>query len=372
MTDLVQRARSLRPMIAEHAEEGERLRRLPAASVEALKTAGFFRLCVPAAYGGPEVDPVTLVEVIAEIAAADGAAGWCVMIASTTSSLSMLLPPAEAATIHADPRTVTGGSYAPSGTARSVGDGYEVSGRWQWGSGTDHCDWIVGGAVVDGAGFRLAFVPAAEVELVDTWHTSGLRGTGSGDFAVAGAWVPATRTIEPGVTPPTVDSPLARFPVFNLLAAGVAAATLGIARRAIDELVALAGAKRPAFSARTLAASPHTQLDLARAEATLGAARAYLHDELGMAWALAVAGDPVPIERRARIRLACSHAATEAARAVDLAYDLGGGSSVFTTSPLQRCFRDVHTATQHILVSRRPMETAGKVLLGIDTDTAML
>lgn len=375
MNDPVAVARALAPLLRSRADEGEERRRLPEASVEALRDAGMFRLCVPQCYGGPEVDPMTLVDTIAEVAAADGAAGWCVMIASTTSVLSVLLPSDEARAIHGDPTVVTGGAYAPSGTAERTEEptsGWRVSGRWQWGSGTDHCDWITAGTITDAGGFRLMFLPARDVELIDTWHSSGLRGTGSGDFAVTGAFVPDRLAIEPGVSTPQVDTPLGRFPIFTLLASGVASATLGMARRAIDEIVALAVDKRPAFSSRTLAKSPLTHLDIARAEAAVGAARAFLLDELSQAWAVAERGDEVPMERRARVRLACSHAATEAARAVDLAYELGGGSSVFASSPLQRCFRDVHTATQHILVSRRPMETVGKLLLGLDADTGML
>ena len=372
MSAVLAAAASVDATVRAHAQAGEDARRLAAPVVDALRAAGLFRLCVPHCYGGPEVDPMTLVDAISTVASADGAAGWCVMIASTTSSLSMLLDPSVAQRIHGDPAVVTGGAYAPTGRGIRSGDGWDVTGRWQWGSGTSHCDWITGGMLTDTGEFRLAFFPAGEVGLVDTWYSSGLRGTASGDFEAHGVHVAEELTLQPGITPPVVDSPLARFPIFTLLAAGVAAATLGMARRAIDELVDLAQGKRPAFSSRSLAASTHAQLDLARAEATFGGARAFLLDELAQAWAVAVAGDPVPVERRARIRLACSHAAIESARAVDYAYNLGGGSSVFTDNPLQRCFRDVHTATQHLMVSTRPMETAGKVLLGVPADTVML
>ncbi len=370
--DLVAAAVALGPLIREHADAAEADRRLPAPVVAALRDAGLFRMCVPEAYGGPGADPLSIVDAIAAVATADGAAGWCVMIASTTSAMSMVLDPAVAAEIYADPLVITGGAYAPSGRAERIDGGWRVSGRWQWGSGTDHCDWITAGALTHSGELRLVFVPAAQVQLIDTWFSSGLRGTASGDFEITDVAVADRYTVRPGITPPTVDSPLARFPLFTLLASGVAAACLGMGRRAIDELVALAQGKRPAFSTRTLAKSEITQLEIARAESAWSAARAFLRDELATAWAAAQDGQPVTVEQRARIRMACTHAATESARAVDRCYDLGGGSSVFASNPLQRCFRDVHTATQHIMVSSRPMQTAGKVLLGVPVDTATL
>jgi alkylation response protein AidB-like acyl-CoA dehydrogenase len=306
------------------------------------------------------------------VAEADGAAGWCVMIASTTSSMSCFLEPSWAEVIFADPAIVTGGAFAPSGLGRRVDGGQVVSGRWMWGSGTQACHWIGGGTMVDDGSFHLAFAPRSEVEILDTWYSTGLRGTGSNDFQMTDVFVPDGRSVQPFLARPQVDAPLAQFPNFSLLAAGVAAALLGIARRAIDELVELAQGKVPAFSSKTLAHSTLAQVDVARAEAALGAGRAFLLDELAGAWDVAVAGDRVSVERRARIRLACNHAARSAIQAVDLAYHAGGGSSVFASNPLQRCFRDVHTASQHVQVGARNDETVGRLLFGLDTETATL
>lgn len=370
--DPVAAARSLAPFVRDHADEAEELRRLPRPVAEALRDAGLMRLCVPAAYGGPECDPMTMVRAVVEVARADGAAGWCTMIASTTSSMACFLDPAWARTIYGDPKVVTGGAYAPTGTARRADGGWMVSGTWGWGSGTSHCDWIVGGTKTDDGGFHLMFAPAAEVELLDTWYSSGLRGTGSTDFRMTDVFVPDGRSLQPGVGSPTIDSPISRFPNYNLLAAGIAGAALGIARRAVDEIVALAQGKRPIYSSRTLAQSPLAQVDVARAEAAVSSATAFLLDELSVAWDAAVTSGRIPVEQRIRTRIACTNAAQEAARAVDLAYNLGGGSSVFSGNVLQRCLRDAHTATQHVMVSTRILETAGKFLLGLDTDTSMI
>jgi alkylation response protein AidB-like acyl-CoA dehydrogenase len=357
--------------VRRHADQAEADRRLPPEVVEALVDAGLMRMCVPAAYGGPEADPITIVDAVSAVAEADGSAGWCTMIASTASSMSSLLPAEFAKEIYADPRVVTGGTYAPSGRGERVEGGHVVSGTWQWGSGTGHCQWILGGTITDD-GFLLMYAPAGEVELVDTWFSSGLRGTGSGDFRFDRVFVPDGRSVQPLAPRPVVDCPLAHFPMFSFLAAGVAAVMLGIARRAIDEVVDLAQGKTPLFSSRSLAQSALAQIDVARAEGALGAGRAFLRDELDRAWQAVLAGDRIDERERARVRIAAGHAAAEAARAVDLAYHLGGGSSVLSTNPLQRCFRDVHTATQHLMVQPRVLETTGKVLLGVDVDTSTL
>ncbi|MEX2627399.1 MAG: acyl-CoA dehydrogenase family protein [Ilumatobacteraceae bacterium] len=369
---LVQTARKLGDVVRAHADEAERIRRLPAPVVEALTDAGLLRLCVPAAYDGPELPPAQLVEVIEAVAHADGAAGWCTMIASTTSSMSIFLEADVARAIYGDPSVVTGGVFAPDGEGVREGAGVRVTGRWQWGSGTQHCHWVLGGARCDDGTFRLCFAPAADVTFHDTWYTSGMRGTGSLDFSFDHVWVPDSSTIQPGVTQPQIDSPLARFPNFTLLGAGVAAVGLGIARRALDELIDLAGAKKPQYSKRTLANSSFTQVELARAEAALRSARAFLLDELEQAWALATSGEPVPDDARVRIRLAAAHAASTCASVVDTAFTLAGGTAVYDTSVLGRCLRDAHVVTQHLMTAPKLNETFGKFLLGLDVDTTMI
>jgi alkylation response protein AidB-like acyl-CoA dehydrogenase len=372
---ILERAVALRPLLTERAAEGERLRRLPADVVDALTEADLMRLCLPADYGGPEVDPVTLIDAIAAVAEGDGAAGWCAMIASTTSSLAAFLPVESARHIYGDPAVVTGGVFAPNGTGTSdVVDGvagFRVTGRWPWGSGTQHCQWVLGGTRCDDDIFRLCWMPAAEVEFHDTWHSSGMRGSGSLDYSVNGVFVPAVHTTRPGVTRPVVDSPLARFPNFSLLAAAVAAVGLGVARHALDELYAVAEAKRPQFASRTLAESSYTQVEIARAEAAWRAARAFLRDELAAAWDDVCSGRKASLERRAGIRLAAVQAASSAVSVADTAYTVAGGTSVYETSPLGRLARDAHVVTQHIQTAPKLNETIGKVLLGIDTDVSL-
>jgi alkylation response protein AidB-like acyl-CoA dehydrogenase len=328
-------------------------------------------MAVPKAYGGPEVDPPTILQVIERVATADGAAGWCTMIATTTSLLSHYVEPTVARTIWGDPRHITGGVFARNAKAVKVDGGYRVSGRWMWGSGTQHCDYITGGASGDGFSGSMWFTPD-QVTFHDTWHTSGLRGTGSGDFSVDDVFVPDGMATQPQVTGPLVDSPLGAFPDMTLLAVGVAAAGLGIGRHALDAIIELGQAKRPQFSTRTIAQSGVAQADLARAEATLRSARAFLLDEVSQAWATAVAGGRVDVDSRARMRLAGANAAEAAVKAADTAYTLGGGTSPFDYSPLQRCLRDAHVVTQHIMVAPRLYETLGKHHFGIDIDATMI
>ena len=370
--DLVAAAEGVADVVRANADEAEELRRLPPATVDALVAAGLMRMYVPAAYGGPEADPPTALRAMEEVARADAAAGWCTMIAATTSSLSVFLPPGGAEEVYSDPAIVTGGVFAPNGTGHVDGDTVAVTGRWQWGSGTQHCRFIVGGVLCDDGAIRICFLDADDVTFHDTWHTSGLRGSGSLDFSVDGAVIPLRRTFLPFGGGATIDVPLGHFPNFTLLAAGVASTALGIGRRALDELTDLAAGKTPQFSNRTLAQNPFTQIELARAEAGLRSARAFLFDEVASAWASCVAGDPVTVEQRVAIRLAGANAAQQAAHAADVAYTLAGGSSVYSSNVLQRLQRDAHVPTQHIQAAPKLFETLGRALLGQDIDTTTL
>ncbi|MFT3855795.1 MAG: acyl-CoA dehydrogenase family protein [Ilumatobacteraceae bacterium] len=377
MSSLVEAARSVLPIVVAHADQGERDRRLPAAVVDALRDAGLMRMCVPAGYGGPAADPHTLVEAVEAIAVADAAAGWCASIASTTSSLVCFLEPAWAREIYGDPSVVTGGVFAPNATAEAVEGGWRATGRWMWGSGTGHCRYVCGGAIVPGGETQqpqqyVMFFDAADVTFHDTWHSLGLRASGSGDFAVDGAFVPTGRAFAAFAARPTIDAPIARFPNFTLLAIGIAAVALGIARHALDAFAELAMDKRPQFSGRTLAQNGVIQADIARAEAGVRSARAWLLDEIDTAWTAVERGGRLTDDVRANLRLAGANAATRAAQAVDTAFTWAGGTAVFQSSPLQRCLRDVHVVTQHIQVSPRLYETIGRFLLGNDTDMRMM
>ena len=309
--------------------------------------------------------------VIEEVARADGAAGWCVMIGATTGMLAASLSDAWSREIYGrNPEVVTGGVTAPTGVATAAEGGHRVTGRWSFGSGCQHSDWLVGGTrmgAADAPEVRLMFFSPDQFRILDTWHASGLRGSGSHDFEVEDAFVPDGRSVVLGGHP-RVSGPLYQFPTLGLLALGVCAVGLGIARRALDEFVALAGGKIPTGSTRTLANRPVVQRQVGEAEAALRSARAYVSASIDAAWAIATQGRPLPIEQRAEQRLAAANAAWRAAQAVDLVYHAGGGTAVYASSPLQRCFRDVHVATQHIMVAQPLFEIFGRSALGLPVE----
>jgi alkylation response protein AidB-like acyl-CoA dehydrogenase len=218
---------------------------------------------------------------------------------------------------------------------------------------------------------RLVLMPAAGVEVIDTWTVSGLRATGSHDIAVERLEVPSARAASLITDPPRESGPLYAFPPFGLLAAAIAAVGLGAARGALDELGELAGTKTPTLSTRKLAERAATQSGVARAEASLRAARSLLYAATEECWEAARNG-AISIELRAGMRLASTHAVEASAAAIDEAYRLGGGSAIYETSPLQRRFRDIHAATQHMLVGPATWELAGRSLLGLEFDASQL
>lgn len=379
---LLEVARDLAPLVREHALRGERERRLPEPVARAFAESGIFRMCRPRSLGGLELDPLAMLEVVEELSRVDGAAGWCAMIHGAGAAFDAYIPLEGARAMYADPRAVTGGVLAPAGRAVQVDGGYRISGRWSIASGCHHCDWLGGTAVVfDGEAPRMGpmgmpetIVPMfakSDCTIIDTWDVAGLAGTGSHDFAVEGAFVPTERVIRL-MAPPFHDGPLFRFPFFGFLATSIASVALGIARAALDELYQVARTKTPFRMTSTLATRPSAQLAAAEAEAALGAGRAFLVESVRDVWNDVVAGKQPTVEQRLRIRLAATHATKSAVRAVDEAFTAGGASALYAKSPLQRCFRDVHTVTQHFWVAPPTHEQHGRILLGAEPDAPML
>ena len=360
------------------AIEIDELRRLPDDVAKGLVATGLPRSLVASAYGGPERSIASVCDAIERLSYWNGSVGWCGMIAATTGLVSAYVEPSWAERIFGDPDVVAGGFAMPAGEATVVPGGLRVTGRWQWGSGTTHCTWIGGGCRVVGAGegggplAPFVLFERGEVEVLDTWFVSGLRGTGSNDYVVEDCFVPEGRWADFLASGPLVDGPVYRFPLLGALALGVASVTIGLARRAQNELVELAGGKKPAQSNRTLAERATVQVDVAKAEAAWRSARALMREVVDEAWEVAVAGDPLSDEHRRRLRLAATNAAWRSAAAVDLMYSAGGGSSIHESSALQRVFRDVHVATQHGMVAERSLEPLGRMALGLPTDARQL
>jgi indole-3-acetate monooxygenase len=363
------------------SDEIERLGRLPRDLVDDLIDTGVFRTWVPQAYGGLEGHVLDLLDAIETVAYHDASTGWCVMIGGSTALNAGLLPPEFAREIYGDPRAVTGGYGMPSAQAVAVDGGLRVTGQWSWGSGTSHCTWIGGGvrivdaegapaALPDGTRAPFVYFDRDDIELLDTWHVMGLKGTASTDYRAADAFVPEGRWVEFLQAQPVIDSPLYRFSFLGALGLGVSAVLLGLGRRAVDELVSL-GAKQPAGSSRSLAERPTTQAEIARADAAVRSARAFVREVVEDCWAAASTG-VMTDEHKRLLRLAATNAAERGAEAVDLCYHAAGGTAVYETSPLQRVYRDTHVATQHGMVAPRTLEPLGRMVFGLPTDTRQL
>jgi alkylation response protein AidB-like acyl-CoA dehydrogenase len=370
-------AREIAPAIRARSVEIERVRRLPADLCATMAEGGLFRISLPRSLGGFEVEAATMLETIEEVGKADGSAAWCVMVASTSALVAAYLEEEAAAAVFGDdPLIITGGVFAPRGAAATIEGGYRVSGRWPFASGCQNCCWLMGGSLISAEGkppeARLMLFPASKATIHDTWFTSGLCGTGSHDIEVQDLLVPRAFSVAPATEVARLKSPLYAFPFFGLLALGIAAVTLGIARAAADEFARLAGEKTPFGAKKPLSARPAVQTQLAEIEALIRSARAFFYETVGAASRSAAATGEVPLKQRAELRLAACHATTSAARAVDIAYGGVGATSIYSASPLQRHFRDVHVATQHVMVSPTLQELAGRVLAGAPVDTSLL
>jgi len=370
-------AAALAPLVQASVEEGERSRRLPAPLVEAMAQSGLFRLWIPRSMGGEEADPMTLTRVVEEVSRADGAAGWCTAIGGGYGAFAGYLQREAALEIYgSDPLVRLAGGLRPSGNALVVEGGYRVTGRWPLGSGCQHSAWIVGGCRIfdddqlrlraDGTPVtRILLFPAAECEILDTWHSIGLRGTGSHDYGVTDVFVPSARSLSLR-EPPVERGPLYALPTIAIFGALLAAVPLGIARHAIDILYELVGRKVAARSRQLLREDATTQASLGRAEALLRSGRAFLYDALDDAWRVVSNGNTLSLAQRATLWLASTHAATTAKEATELAFSAGGSASPYVSSGLERCLRDVHAATQHITLAPANYQMAGQAFLGLD------
>jgi alkylation response protein AidB-like acyl-CoA dehydrogenase len=366
--DALAAARGLAPLVDTLRDRFDQDRGLPSVLVDAMHAAGLFRMWVPRALGGAELDPLSFLTVIEELARIDGSLGWCAVIPAGYARLSGALDEDAAREIFLDsPRGVLVGTLNPTGKAIAAPGGYRVTGRWGYGSFINHGDWVLGNCL-DGEGFRLCLFPKDKVEIFDIWHVGGLRATGSNDFQVTDLFVPEAHTV-PLVDfqpPPRRPGPLYAIPMTSTFVSCIATVALGIARAAIETLIEIAASKVTAGTSTALRDKPLAQADLARAEALLRSGRAYLFDELGAMWRNAEAGRIISMKERAEVRLAAVQATQCAIEATDIMYQLGGGASLFQSGRMERCFRDVHAAGQHLAVSPLSnLEPVGRVLFGL-------
>jgi alkylation response protein AidB-like acyl-CoA dehydrogenase len=362
--------------VAGRGDEIEQGRQLPADLVDTLAAAGCFRMLVPRSHGGAELDLTAQMRVIAELAHADGSVAWTTMIGGAAPVILGLLPRPVFDTVYADgPDVIVGGAFNPTGVATPADGGFRVSGQWNFASGCQHCHWFVAHCFVDDGRVppvRMMVLPRTDVEIVDTWSVSGLCGTGSHDFVVNDVFVAAEWSFSLFEDASCLDSPLARVPELSFSALEIANVAVGIAKGALDDIVALASGKVPMLADGTLASNPLFQHHLGEADTRLRAASTLLYNDAEDAWSTARAGEPFTVEQRARIRATATWATSAAASVVDIAYAAGGGTSIYSTSPLQRRLRDVRGVTQHFAIKPDTLTKAGAVLAGQEVDVTML
>jgi alkylation response protein AidB-like acyl-CoA dehydrogenase len=374
-------AHRLAPSLRARADEIEAARRVPDDLARSLADQGFYRLWVSRRLGGLEMPLAPSLEVFEILGRAEPSVAWCVAIAVSSTLALPHLPESTARQIFDRPDRVIAGVYAPKGRADACPEGFQVSGRWPFGSGTQNADWILAGcrffrdgeAILDKRGnprSHMVVVPAAQVEFLDTWYVTGLAGTGSTDFALQDVTVPEA-FISAWNPVPVPEQPLYRIPQLSLLAVGFGAISLGIGRSALDAVGELAAAKTATGQPAPLAQRRDFQSDLARAEVSLRAARSHYYESAEALWEAAVQ-DAAGIDERASMRLATLHAVEVGAEVARSAYRLGGATSVYLDSRLQRLFRDSHVITQHVQVRPDLYSVIGSHLAGAPKATEML
>ncbi|MEZ5551013.1 MAG: acyl-CoA dehydrogenase family protein [Pseudomonadales bacterium] len=377
---LMQRLSNIEPLIRGAAESAEARRHLDSAVASAMAQAGLYRIAVPRSLGGAEAHPREQILLIEAVSRIHGSSGWNLMIGiENMGMLGAVYDRAVTERLYADPRLIISGSLNPLGKALREDGGYRISGQWPFVSGIHNAGYFwsqsivqdAQGPVRDDRGVVLCetMVPTDRVEILDTWEVSGLRGSGSHDVVIRDLFVPDEFVSQVQRQKPVEAGVLYRLPIYSRLAYNKVGVATGIARAAIEQFVELACEKRPRGSAALLRNRTDAQRAVAEAERIVGSARSYVFETVDALWRTVEKGDPVTAKQKALLQLACSGAASEAIRAVEMLYAAAGASVNFTTSPLGRSLRDVLVVRQHIMVSSQFTEAAGRVLLGMDSDS---
>ena len=382
----VARAHALAPEIEASASLIEQERQLPPALVAKLVEAGLFRMLLPRSLDGGEVDPVTFVRAIEEVAKADASTAWCLCQASGCSMSAAYLPPRAAAEIFGSDRgAILAWGPGPDARAVAVDGGYVVTGNWSFASGCRHATWLGGYCpIYEPAGpprrrgdgkteARTMLFPARDATILDVWHVGGLRGTGSDSFRVSDLFVPHERSVLRDDPSERQESgPLYCFPIGSLYASGFAGVALGIARRMLDALIDLARNKTPRGMSRALRHNAVIQSQVGQAEAQLSSSRVFLLESLREIWRAVGRAGEITLDQRMRIRLAATYAIHQARHVADTVHHAAGASAIFSSGAFDRRFRDMHAVTQQLQGRQTHFETVGQFLLGLEPDTKFL
>ncbi|WP_329204810.1 acyl-CoA dehydrogenase family protein [Streptomyces sp. NBC_00683] len=372
--DILQRARDIAPLLRENAAEIENNRHLPPHVVSLLREAGVFRAAMPKAWGGPELTSLQQTELVETLAAGDVSAAWCSMIAMDSGIYSGYLHEDAAREIYPDLDMANSGWIYPQGRAERVPGGYRVTGQWRFGSGSTHCDVLVGGCTVYKDGepeadpvtgearqWRVMVARPEQYEITDTWFTTGLAGSGSRDYQVADLFVPEEHSF--AFHSPRRGGPLHAAP--DAILRKMSGVPLGMARAAIDHVRDMAEHRVDRETGTAWASDVRIQTAVAKADMELTAARNNVYATLSTQWqALESGTEPTPTER-VSTALARYHAFRTGRQIVQSLYDLVGGASVYTKkSPLDRWLRDANTMCQHAVAQDSILQLTGNVLLG--------
>lgn len=359
-------------LAAAHKEEGDRLRKLPPAVAEAFLRYDIYRMLLPADLGGAAVDPLDYLRLVEDVARSDGSIAWNLAIGAGSGLYVGYLPPEIARTMCDQRACGIAGAYAPMGQGEAVDGGYRVGGHWGWASGVADAGWMVFGFRVttsDANGEQrsdalTALAPREAFRVLDTWHTSGMRGTGSADYEVENLFVPAEMTFRMFVDEPRHPAPLFRLPG-AFFAAAITVVAIGIARGAAEGLIRLAGTKQPLPGRSGLPEQASAQYAVAKAIALAESASAYLRSAIAEIWQAILDEAPIDLAQRARARRAAIHAAEAAADAVDLCCRAAGGNALRQSEPFERALRDVRGVLAHIVLQRTAMEDVGRTDFGL-------
>ena len=352
---MLRRIESLQDQFRELAGESRQARRVPQANIDSLQDAGFFLALQPARYGGYELNPQDFFRMQCAIAEGCMSTAWASgIIAVHAFQIALMDARAQEDVWGEDIHTRISSSYAPLGKVEPVEGGFRLSGRWGWSSGCDHCSWVLLGAIVPGEGFRTFLLPRSDYEIIDTWHSMGLQGTGSNDIVVEGTFVPEYRThkqadgfhgTNPGIE--VNEAPLYRLPWAQTFIRVVSTPAIGAARdglRLYRDIVA----SKASGDVTKLAADVSTLERVAKATNAIDEMEALLYRNFDLMMAAVETGDPISIENRALYRYQASLVIEKSMAVIDSLFSSAGGSSVFRDSDIQQRFLDIHTARAHV------------------------
>lgn len=366
---------NLAPLVEEHRASFDRDRRLPDVVFRALAEAGLFRLWLPSAMGGPQLSPAEFMQVVEAASARDGSIGWVVANGGGMSRIAGYLPGAIAREWFADPYAFIVSATGAVGLAEPVAGGYCVSGRWPFGSGSSHGTRFMGLAnTKDGINNNrppiCCYFTREQVQIHDTWHVSGLRGTGSSDFEVRDAFVPAEHTHDLIAPVPSQPGIVYRIPGLTIFPWSITGTSLGIATGAMVEFRKAATQKKTRMGMTVrLQDREMVQSAVGRAEAIIGAARAFLREAMSDLLAALDQDADGLLQARARLRIACAYAAEGSAGVVRMLTTEAGASAIFENNHLERSGRDINAAVKHVAMSPQNYVIAGRLSLGMDPGT---